>query len=49
MTGFSREGLIDQLSSSAGDIYTESQATYGARQAGRVRGLFTVGRGDGGR
>ena len=34
MMGFSCQGLIEQLSSSAGDGYTESQATYGARQAG---------------
>lgn len=32
MTGFSCKGLIEQLSSSAGDGYTESQATHGARQ-----------------
>lgn len=34
MEGFSRYGLIQQLSSSAGDGYTVNQATYGARQAG---------------
>ena len=32
--GFSWTGPIQQLSSSYGDQYTESQATYGARQAG---------------
>jgi hypothetical protein len=32
--GFSCKGLIRQLSSSAGDGFTESQATYGAKQAG---------------
>jgi hypothetical protein len=32
--GFSRDGLIQQLSSSAGDKYTESQAKYGAQKAG---------------
>jgi len=34
MQGFSCKGLIQQLSSSAGDRYTLSQATYGAKQAG---------------
>ena len=34
MMGFSCKGLIEQLSSSAGDKYTVPQATYGARQAG---------------
>jgi hypothetical protein len=34
MSGFSCNGLIDQLSSSAGDKYTKDQATYGAQQAG---------------
>ncbi|WP_371860144.1 Ltp family lipoprotein [Halovibrio variabilis] len=34
MMGFSCQGLIEQLSSSAGEGYTDSQATYGARQAG---------------
>lgn len=34
MTGFSCKGLISQLSSSAGSKYTESQAAYGAKQAG---------------
>ena len=34
MQGFSCKGLIQQLSSSAGDKYTVSQATYGAQQAG---------------
>lgn len=34
MSGFSCKGLIRQLSSSAGDGYTESQAIYGAKQAG---------------
>jgi hypothetical protein len=28
MTGFSRDGLIQQLSSSAGDKFTEAQARY---------------------
>lgn len=32
--GFSCNGLIRQLSSDAGDKYTESQARYGAQQAG---------------
>lgn len=32
MQGFSCKGLIDQLSSSYGEGYTESQANYGARQ-----------------
>lgn len=32
--GFSCKGLIKQLSSDYGDGYTESQANYGARQAG---------------
>lgn len=34
LTGFSCNGLIRQLSSDAGDKYTESQASYGAKQAG---------------
>ena len=34
ISGFSCKGLIHQLSSSAGDGYTASQATYGAKQAG---------------
>ncbi len=34
MTGFSCKGLIEQLSSSAGDKYTVDQATYGAKRAG---------------
>lgn len=34
MTGFSRDGLIEQLSSSAGSKYTVSEATHGAQQAG---------------
>lgn len=34
LMGFSCEGLIRQLSSSAGDGYTQSQARYGAKQAG---------------
>ncbi|WP_330996626.1 Ltp family lipoprotein [Burkholderia stagnalis] len=34
MQGFSCKGLIQQLSSSAGDRYTVSQATYGAHHAG---------------
>lgn len=34
LTGFSCQGLIEQLSSSAGGKYTESQAAFGARQAG---------------
>jgi hypothetical protein len=33
-TSFSCQGLIEQLSSSAGDKYTQAQAEYGARQAG---------------
>ncbi len=33
-TSFSCEGLIEQLSSSAGDKYTQAQAEYGAGQAG---------------
>ena len=37
MTGFSRQGLIDQLSSSAGDKYTVGQATYGAQQTSACR------------
>jgi hypothetical protein len=32
--GFSCKGLIEQLSSSYGNMYTPSQATYGAKQAG---------------
>lgn len=31
---FSCDGLIEQLSSDVGDKYTESQAAFGARQAG---------------
>lgn len=34
LTGFSCKGLIEQLSSSAGEEYTVDQATYGAKQAG---------------
>ena len=34
MMGFSRDGIIQQLSSDAGDKYTTSQARYGAQQAG---------------
>ena len=34
VSGFSCRGLIQQLSSSAGDGYTVSQATYGAQKAG---------------
>jgi hypothetical protein len=34
MQGFSCKGLIEQLSSSAGDGYTVSEATYGGQQAG---------------
>ena len=34
LSGFSRQGLIDQLSSEFGDKYTVEQATYGATQAG---------------
>jgi len=34
MNGFSCNGLIEQLSSDYGDGYTESQAIYGAKQAG---------------
>jgi|GEM_PF-5435369 len=34
MTGFSRDGLIQQLSSDAGDKYTVSQSKYGAQEAG---------------
>lgn len=34
LKGFSCKGLIHQLSSSAGGQFTESQATYGAEQAG---------------
>lgn len=34
LQGFSRDGLIQQLSSSAGDNYSVKQATYGANQAG---------------
>lgn len=34
MTGFSCAGLIEQLSSDAGSHYTESQARFGAEQAG---------------
>ena len=32
--GFSCDGLIEQLSSEMGSKYTNSQATFGARQAG---------------
>jgi hypothetical protein len=32
--GFSRQGLIDQLTSSAGNQFTEAQAEYGADQVG---------------
>lgn len=32
--GFSCKGLIEQLSSHYGDKYTQSQAIYGAKQAG---------------
>lgn len=34
MMGFSCSGLIEQLSSDAGSKYTQSQARYGAEQAG---------------
>ena len=34
MSGFSRSGLIKQLSSSYGDGYTVAQATYAADQVG---------------
>ncbi|WP_419469426.1 Ltp family lipoprotein [Chromobacterium vaccinii] len=34
MQGFSCQGLIRQLSSSAGDGYTASEARHGATQAG---------------
>ena len=34
LSGFSRQGLIDQLSSEFGDKYTVEQATYGVTQAG---------------
>jgi len=34
ISGFSCKGLIEQLSSSAGDGYTKNQATYGAEKAG---------------
>lgn len=34
MMGFSCDGLIEQLSSDMGDKYTNSQAAFGARQAG---------------
>jgi len=34
ISGFSCDGLVEQLSSQAGDKYTESQARYGAQQAG---------------
>jgi hypothetical protein len=34
LSGFSCKGLIQQLSASAGDRYTQSQAAYGAKQAG---------------
>ena len=33
-TSFSCKGLIEQLSSSAGDKYTEPQATYAAKKVG---------------
>ncbi len=33
-SGFSRTGLIDQLSSKAGDQYTLAQATYAANHVG---------------
>jgi len=33
-TGFSRAGLIDQLSSKAGEGFTASQATYAANRVG---------------
>ncbi|MGA9762616.1 MAG: Ltp family lipoprotein [Gaiellaceae bacterium] len=33
-TGFSREGLIDQLSSSAGSQFTRAQAVYAANHVG---------------
>ncbi|HPB73462.1 MAG TPA: Ltp family lipoprotein, partial [Phycicoccus sp.] len=32
MTGFSCQGLIDQLASDYGDKFTVEQATYGAKQ-----------------
>jgi hypothetical protein len=34
MTSFSRDGLIEQLSSSAGDGYTREQAVYAVDQVG---------------
>ena len=34
MMGFSCQGLIEQLSSDYGDKFTESQAKFGAEQAG---------------
>jgi hypothetical protein len=34
MTHFSRAGLIDQLSSSAGDGYTTAQAIYAVNHVG---------------
>ena len=34
MQAFSCDGLIKQLSSSAGEKFTESEAAYGAQQAG---------------
>lgn len=34
MTGFSCNGLVEQLSSDAGDKYTPGQARYGAQAAG---------------
>jgi len=34
LSGFSCRGLIEQLSSEYGSKYTNSQATYGAQQAG---------------
>ena len=34
MQGFSRQGLIDQLSSKYGDKYTVAQATYAANHVG---------------
>lgn len=34
ISSFSCQGLVEQLSSESGDKYTQSQAEYGARQAG---------------
>ncbi len=34
MSPFSRAGMIQQLTSSAGDQYTQAQAEYGATKAG---------------